>query len=160
MAPDAKSFVRRDKLLSIEAKMQQRWEELKLFEIDAPHNRKGEADAAPRKKFFCTSPYPYMNGRMHVGHAFTYAKVFFAQGFHRVKGEDVLYPFAFHCTGMPIQAAANKLRREIVDSFDPQPEEGAADAADVKVELTPSADDKGDAAANLGKFKGKKTKAG
>lgn len=32
------------------------------------------------------------------------------------KGKRVLFPFAFHCTGMPIQAAANKLAREL-DEF-------------------------------------------
>ncbi len=72
-----------------------------------------EAAAEPgRTKFMCTFPYPYMNGRLHLGHAFTVTKAEFAAGYHRLKGSNVLFPFAFHCTGMPIQAAANKLRRE------------------------------------------------
>lgn len=28
-------------------------------------------------------------------------------------GKNVLWPFAFHCTGMPIAAAARRLKREI-----------------------------------------------
>merc|ERR1712025_1356444 len=54
-----------------------------------------------------------MNGRLHLGHAFTLTKSEFAAGYWRLKGKKVLFPFSFHCTGMPIQAAANKLKREI-----------------------------------------------
>lgn len=28
-------------------------------------------------------------------------------------GKKVLFPFGFHCTGMPIKACADKLKREI-----------------------------------------------
>ena len=31
-------------------------------------------------------------------------------------GKHCLWPFAFHCTGMPIQAAADTLKRELLDS--------------------------------------------
>lgn len=54
-----------------------------------------------------------MNGRLHLGHAFSLTKAEFAAGFKRLQGYNVLFPFGFHCTGMPIQAAANKLRAEI-----------------------------------------------
>lgn len=30
-----------------------------------------------------------------------------------MKGKKVLFPFGFHCTGMPIKACADKLEREI-----------------------------------------------
>lgn len=33
--------------------------------------------------------------------------------YHRLKGENVVFPFGLHCTGMPIQAAANKLKNEL-----------------------------------------------
>lgn len=33
--------------------------------------------------------------------------------FQRQQGKRVMFPFGFHCTGMPIQAAANRLKREI-----------------------------------------------
>lgn len=54
-----------------------------------------------------------MNGRLHLGHAFSLTKAEFAAGFKRLQGFNVLFPFGFHCTGMPIQAAANRLKGEI-----------------------------------------------
>uniref|UniRef100_A0A915I6H1 leucine--tRNA ligase n=1 Tax=Romanomermis culicivorax TaxID=13658 RepID=A0A915I6H1_ROMCU len=66
-------------------------------------------------KFMCTFPYPYMNGRLHLGHTFTVSKCEFAAGFQRMLGKKCLFPFGLHCTGMPIKAAADKLKREIED---------------------------------------------
>jgi leucyl-tRNA synthetase len=64
-------------------------------------------------KYFGNFPYPYMNGLLHLGHAFSLSKVEFATQYQRQRGKRVLFPFAFHCTGMPIKAAADKIRREI-----------------------------------------------
>jgi leucyl-tRNA synthetase len=64
-------------------------------------------------KFMATFPYPYMNGRLHLGHAFTLGKADFMVGYHRLKGKHVLYPFGFHATGMPIMTAADKIKREM-----------------------------------------------
>lgn len=33
--------------------------------------------------------------------------------YQRLKGKKVLFPFGFHCTGMPIKACADKLKREM-----------------------------------------------
>lgn len=66
-----------------------------------------------REKFFATFPYPYMNGRLHLGHSFSLSKCEFACGYERLKGKRVCFPFGFHCTGMPIKACADKLKREI-----------------------------------------------
>ena len=60
-----------------------------------------------------------MNGRLHLGHAFSLTKAEFAAGFKRLRGYNVLFPFGFHCTGMPIQAAANKLKNEIATYGNP-----------------------------------------
>ena len=54
-----------------------------------------------------------MNGLLHLGHAFSLSKVEFATQYQRLRGKRVLFPFAFHCTGMPIKAAADKIRREM-----------------------------------------------
>lgn len=44
-----------------------------------------------------------MNGRLHLGHTFTLTKAEFASNYQRLKGKNSLFPFAFHCTGMPIK---------------------------------------------------------
>lgn len=85
VAAQAPSFARRDRLLEIEAKVQKQWKETKAFEVDADvykgadrKESKGDAKGAKQEKYFCTFPYPYMNGVLHLGHAFTLSKVEFA----------------------------------------------------------------------------------
>lgn len=56
-----------------------------------------------------TFPYAYMNGKLHLGHAFSMTKCDFNAWYKRLRGYNVLFPFGFHCTGMPISAAAKKL---------------------------------------------------
>ena len=110
-----KSFSRRDRLLKIEAQVQKWWEENEIFQADSLKTppKRGE-------KFFGNFPYPYMNGYLHLGHAFSLSKLEFASAYHRLKGANVLLPFAFHCTGMPIKASADKLSQEI-KTFDGAP---------------------------------------
>jgi leucyl-tRNA synthetase len=102
---EPENTTRRDQLRDLATKWQERWERTREFETDAG------APGAP--KYLVTFPYPYMNGRLHLGHAFTVTKAEFSARYQRLKGKRVIFPFGFHCTGMPIQAAANKLRREL-----------------------------------------------
>ena len=60
---------------------------------------------AKHPKWFGTFPYPYMNGSLHLGHAFTVSKIEFAAGFERMRGKRVLFPLGFHATGMPIKVS-------------------------------------------------------
>jgi leucyl-tRNA synthetase len=53
-----------------------------------------------------------MNGFLHLGHAFSMTKCDFYSWYKRLCGFNVLFPFGFHCTGMPISAAAKKLAFE------------------------------------------------
>jgi len=97
-------------LKNIESSVQEKWENLKVFEEDAPDDgSEGTSD----EKYLVTFPYPYMNGRLHLGHTFTISKCEFAVGFQRLKGKRCLFPFGFHVTGMPIKACADKIAREM-----------------------------------------------
>lgn len=58
-----------------------------------------------------TFPYPYMNGSLHLGHAFTISKIEFACGFERMLGKKALFPMGFHLTGMPIKVSTCEPRR-------------------------------------------------
>jgi leucyl-tRNA synthetase len=63
----------------------------------------------------CTFPYPYMNGRLHLGHLMIIIKTDIATRYRKRKGQDVMFPFGFHCTGMPIYASAMKLQQGDLD---------------------------------------------
>lgn len=104
-----KSTVKRDSLRANELAVQAKWEELGAFETDVVAGDEGTVDS----KFLVTFPFPYSNGNLHIGHAFSLTKAVFRAQFERHRGKNVLFPFAFHCTGMPIQAAANKLKFEL-----------------------------------------------
>ncbi|AOA64589.1 leucyl tRNA synthetase, cytoplasmic [Komagataella phaffii CBS 7435] len=123
-APESKTIVlentsRRDALIEIEKKYQKIWQDEKVFEVDAPTFEEEpygiDSDELHRRrpKHFSSMAYPYMNGVLHAGHGFTLSKVEFANGFERMTGKKSLFPLGFHCTGMPISAAADKLAREI-----------------------------------------------
>ncbi len=66
-------------------------------------------DAGVGKKFFVTFPYPYMNGFLHLGHLYSLMKAEAMARYKRMAGHSVLFPFAFHATGMPIMAAAQRI---------------------------------------------------
>ncbi|KAM6148897.1 leucine--tRNA ligase, cytoplasmic [Erethizon dorsatum] len=106
---ERKGTAKVDFLKKIEKEIQQKWETEKVFEINASDLEK----QASKDKYFVTFPYPYMNGRLHLGHTFSLSKCEFAVGYQRLKGKHCLFPFGLHCTGMPIKACADKLKREI-----------------------------------------------
>ncbi|KAK6458884.1 cytosolic leucyl tRNA synthetase [Scheffersomyces xylosifermentans] len=149
---------RRDALIEIEKKYQKIWAEEKLFEVDAPTFEEDPTDDAEElrqkhPKFFATMAYPYMNGVLHAGHSFTLSKVEFATGFERMNGKRALFPLGFHCTGMPIKAAADKIKREIEqfgEDFSGAPAEDEEEE-EPKKEAAKSED--------VTKFKAKKSKA-
>lgn len=84
----------------IEEKWQRKYEEAKLFE---PSVQPG------KPKFFVTFPYPYMNGYFHIGRAFSGIRAEVLARYKLMQGYNVLFPFAFHCTGTPIVAAAERI---------------------------------------------------
>ncbi|KCV67216.1 leucyl-tRNA synthetase, partial [Fonticula alba] len=96
--------------------MQKRWEERRTFEQDAPANAE---DLPKDQKFMVSFPYPYMNGRLHLGHAFSFSKADFSVAYQRMMGKVCVFPFGFHCTGMPIKVSADRLKNEIATYGNP-----------------------------------------
>lgn len=87
---------------AVEEKWRRIWEEKKIFQAD-PDERK--------EKVFVTVPFPYMNGPLHLGHAFTDGRVDVYARFKRMQGVNTLFPYAWHWTGQPLVAAAERLSR-------------------------------------------------
>ncbi len=77
----------------IESKWQRKWKEKKVFEPKVDRKR---------KKFFFTTPYPYISGSLHIGHGRAVAESDIYVRYMRMKGFNVLYPLAFHITGTPV----------------------------------------------------------
>jgi len=83
----------------IEKKWQREWEKAGIFEAK---EKKG-------KKFFINFPYPYTNAYLHLGHGFSATRVDVMARFKRMQGYNTLFPQAWHCTGTPITAAAQRV---------------------------------------------------
>jgi leucyl-tRNA synthetase len=108
---------KRDYLIDLEKSARSAWESSKTFEANPPPLPSGVESYADffagkysiddvkkeHPKWFGTFPYAYMNGSLHLGHAFTISKVEFAAGFERMRGKRVLFPVGYHATGMPIK---------------------------------------------------------
>lgn len=106
---DRKGTFKVEYLHKIECEAQKRWKSEHIFEENAPKESKKSND----EKFFVTFPFPYMNGRLHLGHTFSLSKCEFAVRYQRLQGKKCLFPFGLHCTGMPIKACSDKLSREM-----------------------------------------------
>ncbi|KAL6947792.1 cytosolic leucyl tRNA synthetase [Hanseniaspora uvarum] len=159
---------RRDALIAIEKKYQKIWSEEHQFEVDAPSvTDKETVDMTSEElhtkypKFMSSMAYPYMNGVLHAGHCFTLTKVEFSIGFERMNGKRALFPLGFHCTGMPILACADKLKREIEmfgEDFENLPTEEEEREQELKKEQEKELQNK-DKEVDPTKFKAKKSKA-
>lgn len=158
----------RDVLIAIEKKYQQKWQDDKVFESDAPTTDEVPVDAmsaadlrSKHPKYFGTFAYPYMNGTLHAGHSFTVSKVEFTAGFNRLQGKRVLFPLGFHCTGMPIKACADKLIMDVKrfgQNFERfNEDEGQDEKAENGVPIAPTQDT--NVKEDITKFKSKKGKA-
>ena len=89
-------------LKQVEEKWQKAWEQAKIFEADP---EKG------KPKCFVTFPYPYMNGPLHMGHAFTATRIDVYARFKRMQGFNVLFPWAWHWTGETIAGASERIKQ-------------------------------------------------
>ena len=78
------------------------WADRRVFEPDP---------VVGKKKMFVTVPYPYMNAAVHIGTAFTAARVEFYARFRRMQGYNVLFPYAWHWTGKTIVGMSYRLKQ-------------------------------------------------
>lgn len=59
--------------LQLEKRIQSTWDTGHVNEFDAPPNYSFNQDR-DEEKFLVTFPFPYMNGRLHLGHSFSLSK--------------------------------------------------------------------------------------
>ncbi|MGE5705765.1 MAG: class I tRNA ligase family protein, partial [Nitrososphaerales archaeon] len=96
----------------IETKWKSKWNEQKLFETDPDDNK--------IKKYFITVAFPYPNSPQHIGHGRTYTLADVHARYMRMKGNNVLFPMAFHYTGTPILAMSKRVisgDKDLIQTF-------------------------------------------
>ncbi len=86
-----------------------KWEEAKIFVVKRDENK---------KKFFVTFPFPYMNGSLHLGHGFTATRLDVIARYKRMRGFNVLYPWAWHWTGEAVMGICHRIEdgnKDVID---------------------------------------------
>ena len=90
----------------LEPRWRERWAEEGRYEADPADATDGDDDPT-----FITVPYPYPSGGMHIGHARTYTVPDVYARYRRQRGDNVLFPIAWHVTGTPIIGAVERLKK-------------------------------------------------
>lgn len=76
-----------------EKKIQELWEENKVFEFHEDN----------RKIFSIDTPPPTVSGKLHIGHIFSFTQAEMIVRYHRLKNENIFYPFGFDDNGLPTE---------------------------------------------------------
>ena len=82
-----------------EKEMQKLWEETEAFKFKGPDNR---------PIYSVDTPPPTVSGKLHVGHIFSFTQSEMLVRYHRLKGENVYYPFGFDDNGLPTERLVEK----------------------------------------------------
>lgn len=82
-----------------EKEIQKLWEEEEVFKF------RGVDD---RKIYSVDTPPPTVSGKLHVGHIFSFTQAEMIVRYHRLKGENVYYPFGFDDNGLPTERLVEK----------------------------------------------------
>lgn len=84
--------------LESEKKWQDYWEETGLYKFDENAESIYSIDTPP----------PTVNGKIHVGHIFSYSQAEIIARYWRMKGCNVFYPFGFDDNGLPTERLVEK----------------------------------------------------
>ncbi len=84
-----------------EPRLQARWAELGIYQLDPQR---------PGQPYTVDTPPPTISGRIHVGHVCSYTQADVIIRYHRMKGENVFYPFGFDDNGLPTERFVEKVR--------------------------------------------------
>jgi valyl-tRNA synthetase len=85
----------------VEDKIINLWDKEKVFKFNP--NKKG-------KVYSIDTPPPTVSGKMHIGHAFSYSQQDFIARYHRMKGDNVFYPFGTDDNGLPTERLVEKTK--------------------------------------------------
>ncbi len=83
----------------IEPRIQQFWEEEKIFKFD-PESTK--------PTYSIDTPPPTLSGYIHMGHVLSYSQAEFVARYQRMIGKNVFYPMGFDDNGLPTERFVEK----------------------------------------------------
>lgn len=86
----------------IEKKWIKYWKEKNIYKWDS--SKQG-------KIYSVDTPPPYISGKMHIGHAFSYSQQDFIVRFMRMRGFNIFYPFGTDDNGLPTERFVEKLNQ-------------------------------------------------
>ncbi len=82
-----------------EKKWRDYWEKNKIYAFN---------QRSKKKIYSIDTPPPTVSGKMHIGHAFSYAQQDFVIRYRRMKGYNVFYPFGTDDNGLPTERLVEK----------------------------------------------------
>ena len=83
-------------------KWQEFWEKEKIYKFN-PNSKK--------PIYSIDTPPPTVSGKMHIGHFFSYTHQDIIARYHRMKGENIFYPFGTDDNGLPTERFVEKQKR-------------------------------------------------
>ena len=81
-----------------ETKWMEHWENNKIYEFKPDH----------REIYSIDTPPPTVNGKIHIGHIFSYSQAEMIARYKRLRGYNVFYPFGFDDNGLPSERLVEK----------------------------------------------------
>ena len=84
-----------------EEKIRKFWEKEKIYKFDFK---------SKKPIYSIDTPPPYISGKMHIGHAFSYSQQDFIVRFQRMSGKNIFYPFGTDDNGLPTERYVEKLK--------------------------------------------------
>ncbi|MEK6918002.1 MAG: valine--tRNA ligase [Nanoarchaeota archaeon] len=83
----------------VEAKWLKFWKKEEIYKFDSKS----------KKIFSVDTPPPYVSGKMHIGHAFSYSQQDFVIRFRRMFEGSIFYPFGTDDNGLPTERFVEKI---------------------------------------------------
>lgn len=81
-----------------EIKWMNYWEDNNIYEFKPDH----------REVYSIDTPPPTVNGKIHIGHIFSYSQAEMIARYKRIRGYNVFYPFGFDDNGLPSERLVEK----------------------------------------------------
>jgi len=97
-----RSFPKKFKLLIIEEKWQQNWEQLGIYVFNREDSRPA---------FTIDTPPPYPSGNFHMGNVLNWTYIDVLARFKRMRGFSVLFPQGWDCHGLPTEVKTEEIHK-------------------------------------------------